>query len=123
MIHFINVCLHTYPHTLDPDDFVVNQYSLELVFPPETPQNTRMCFDVNATDDMLVEDDETVMVQTEATNSLDVITRNNSAMEVDGLCVATAVITIVDNDGKGSIHYSSEHALLHENLSDPIVQQ
>ena len=93
------------------------------MFPPETPQNNRICFDVNATDDMLVEDDETLMVLTEATNSLDVITRNNSAMEVDGLSVATAVITIVDNDGKCSIHYSSEHALLHENLSDPIGQQ
>ena len=113
-----------HPHTLDPDDFVVNQDSLELVFPPEAPQNTRMCFDVNATDDMLVEDDETVLVQTEATNNLDVIMQNTLAMEVDGMSIATAVITIVDDDGKCtcSVHYISEHALLHEILSGPTAQ-
>lgn len=108
--HFVSP--HTYPHTLlDPDDFVVNQDSLELVFPPGAPQNTQICFDVNATDDTLVEDDETVLVQTEATNSLDVIMQNTSAMEVDGMSIATAVITIVDDDGKCtcSVHYISEH--------------
>lgn len=92
---FLSAYIHTCLHTLDTDDFVVNQESLELVFSPETPVNSEICFDVNATNDMLVEEDETLMVQTTATNNLDVITWKNSVMD--------AILTIEDDDGKYSI--------------------
>ena len=60
-----------------------------LVIPFTTAINNSVCRDVNVTDDMIVEDNETFTITIETSNPNDVI-----------MGPSIAIVTIVDDDGK-----------------------